>query len=88
MSPPELEPVETIQTDREKLRAGEILLLAGSVLSMILACILWSAHKQGWMDEIFTWKEATDPSLGISTGRFSTERTGDSPSSTPLSGFG
>ncbi|HEX3940453.1 MAG TPA: glycosyltransferase family 39 protein [Acidobacteriaceae bacterium] len=63
MSSPELEPVETIQTGQEKLRSGEVLLLAGSVLSLILGCIFWSAHKQGWMDEIFTWKEVNDPSL-------------------------
>jgi hypothetical protein len=26
-------------------------------------CILWSPHKQVWMDEIFTWKEVSDRSL-------------------------
>ncbi len=41
----------------------EVLLLCCSVLSLITSCILWSPHKQVWMDEIFTWKEVSDPSL-------------------------
>jgi hypothetical protein len=45
------------------MRAGEILLLACSVISLLASCVLWSPHKQPWMDEIFTWKEASDPSL-------------------------
>ena len=45
------------------MAASEILLLACSVLSLLLSCILWSAHKQAWMDEIFTWKEVSDRSL-------------------------
>jgi uncharacterized membrane protein len=47
---------------REK-PGGEGLLLCGSLLSLIASCILWSPHKQAWMDEIFTWKEVSDPSL-------------------------
>ena len=46
-----------------KLRVGEVLLLAGSVLSLLVSCVLWSPHKQPWMDEVFTWKEASDRSL-------------------------
>ena len=45
------------------IAAGEMFLLAGSVASLLLSCILWSAHKQVWMDEIFTWKEVSDRSL-------------------------
>ena len=47
----------------QKIRAGEVLLLCCSVLSLLTSCILWSPHKQAWMDEIFTWKEVSDPSL-------------------------
>jgi hypothetical protein len=43
--------------------ADEILLLCCSVLFLIAACVLWSPHKQVWMDEIFTWKEVSDHSL-------------------------
>ncbi len=46
-----------------QLAVGEVLLLCGSVLSLVASCILWSPHKQAWMDEIFTWKEVSDPSL-------------------------
>jgi hypothetical protein len=45
------------------MAAGEVLLLCCSVISLITSCILWSAHKQAWMDEIFTWKEVSDRSL-------------------------
>jgi hypothetical protein len=45
------------------MQAGEMLLLAGSLLSLLASCVLWSPHKQPWMDEIFTWKEASDRSL-------------------------
>jgi hypothetical protein len=48
---------------RQKIAASEILLLCCSLLSLIASCILWSSHKQAWMDEIFTWKEVSDPSL-------------------------
>jgi hypothetical protein len=47
----------------QKMAAGEVLLLCCSVISLIASCILWSAHKQAWMDEILTWKEVSDPSL-------------------------
>ena len=43
--------------------AAEMLLVASSVVSLLASCILWSPHKQAWMDEIFTWKEMSDPSL-------------------------
>ncbi len=47
----------------QKMAAGEVLLLCCSVVSLLTSCILWSAHKQAWMDEIFTWKEVSDRSL-------------------------
>jgi hypothetical protein len=47
----------------QKMAAGEVLLLCCSVISLLTSCILWSAHKQAWMDEIFTWKEVSDRSL-------------------------
>ena len=46
-----------------RLQRGEVVLLCCSVLSLLASCILWSSHKQAWMDEIFTWKEVSDPSL-------------------------
>jgi hypothetical protein len=48
---------------RQKMPAGEILLLCCSLASLIVSCVLWSSRKQAWMDEIFTWKEVSDPSL-------------------------
>jgi hypothetical protein len=42
---------------------GEVLLLCCSVASLIISCLIWSSRKQAWMDEIFTWKEASDRSL-------------------------
>jgi hypothetical protein len=47
----------------QKIAAGEVLLLLCCVTSLITSCILWSPHKQVWMDEIFTWKEVSDRSL-------------------------
>ena len=38
-------------------------MLCCSLISLILSCVLWSAHKQAWMDELLTWKEVSDPSL-------------------------
>src|ERR1700678_2493814 len=38
-----------------RMPAGEMLLLACSVISLLASCVLWSSHKQPWMDEIFTW---------------------------------
>jgi hypothetical protein len=49
--------------DRQAISRGEILLLCGSLLSLLTSCILWSPHKQAWMDELLTWKEVSDPSL-------------------------
>jgi Dolichyl-phosphate-mannose-protein mannosyltransferase len=49
--------------NQQKMAASEILLLCFSLLSLVVSCILWSPHKQAWMDEIFTWKEVSDPSL-------------------------
>jgi hypothetical protein len=48
---------------RQRISKGELFLLCCSLLSLLASCILWSSHKQAWMDEIFTWKEASDPSL-------------------------
>jgi hypothetical protein len=45
------------------MSAGEALLLCGSLVSLVVSCILWSPYKQAWMDEIFTWKEVSDRSL-------------------------
>jgi Dolichyl-phosphate-mannose-protein mannosyltransferase len=50
-------------TSRRRILPSELLLLGCSVLSLIASCILLSVRKQPWMDEIFTWKEASDPSL-------------------------
>jgi len=47
----------------KKVSAGEALLLGCSLASLVLSCLLWSSHKQAWMDEIFTWKEVSDHSL-------------------------
>jgi hypothetical protein len=47
----------------QRMSAGEVLLLGSSLISLVVCCILWSPHKQPWMDEIFTWKEVSDPSL-------------------------
>jgi hypothetical protein len=48
---------------RQKMSAGEGLLLCCSLVSLVVSCILWSPHKQAWMDEIFTWREVSDRSL-------------------------
>jgi hypothetical protein len=50
-------------SDRQKMSRGEVLLLCCSVASLIISCFIWSSRKQAWMDEIFTWKEASDLSL-------------------------
>ena len=50
-------------SDRRKMSRGEFLLLGCSVASLIVSCVLWSARKQAWMDEIFTWNEVSDRSL-------------------------
>jgi hypothetical protein len=50
-------------SDRQKMSRGEVLLLCCSVASLIISCFIWSSRKQAWMDEIFTWKEASDRSL-------------------------
>ena len=47
----------------QKIERGEVFLLCCSVISLLTSCILWSPHKQVWMDEIFTWKEVSDRSL-------------------------
>ena len=58
------ETLNSVETQgRQKMSRGEVLLLCCSLLSLLLSCILWSSHKQAWMDEIFTWKEVSDPSL-------------------------
>ncbi|MGA3224961.1 MAG: glycosyltransferase family 39 protein [Acidobacteriaceae bacterium] len=47
----------------QKVSPAEALLLCGAVLSLVVACVLCSLHKQAWMDEVFTWRELSDPSL-------------------------
>jgi hypothetical protein len=47
----------------QRVSRGEALLLCCSLLSLIGSCVLWFPHKQAWMDELFTWKEVSDPSL-------------------------
>jgi hypothetical protein len=47
----------------QKTSVGEALFLSCASLCLLLSCILWSPHKQVWFDEIFTWREVSDPSL-------------------------
>jgi hypothetical protein len=54
--------VENI-SDQQKMSRAEVLLLCCSVASLIVSCVIWSARKQAWMDEIFTWNEVSDRSL-------------------------
>jgi hypothetical protein len=54
---------DAVTRPQQKMPAREVLLLCCSLLSLMASCILWSPHKQAWMDEIFTWKEVSDPSL-------------------------
>jgi hypothetical protein len=54
---------ELASTPARKTGVAEILLLCCSVVSLLTSCILWTAHKQVWMDEIFTWREVSDRSL-------------------------
>jgi hypothetical protein len=54
---------ERIGAKRRKFAAAEILIFVGSLLSLVVSCILWSARKQPWVDEIYTWIEVRDPSL-------------------------
>jgi hypothetical protein len=46
-----------------KVSLAEILLLCAAVLSLVIACVICSLHKQAWTDEVFTWTELSDPSL-------------------------
>ena len=48
---------------RQKVSLAEILLLCCAVLSLVIACVVCSLHKQAWTDEVFTWRELSDPSL-------------------------
>jgi hypothetical protein len=47
----------------QKVSLAETLLLCCAVLSLVIACVLCSLHKQAWTDEVFTWRELSDPSL-------------------------
>jgi hypothetical protein len=62
-----LSPVELIgdmnRPASQRTSSGEVFLIGCSLASLVLSCILWSPHKQAWMDEIFTWKEVSDLSL-------------------------
>lgn len=63
MSPASEAPKNLGRPPGQRVAFRELLLLYGSVISLITSCVLWSAHKQAWMDEIFTWKEVSDRSL-------------------------
>jgi hypothetical protein len=56
-------PLGNMDTSRQGTSTWEVLLLCSSLISLVTCCILWSPHKQAWMDEIFTWKEVSDSSL-------------------------
>jgi hypothetical protein len=47
----------------QKVSLTEVLLLCCAVLSLVIACVVCSLHKQAWTDEVFTWRELSDPSL-------------------------
>jgi hypothetical protein len=47
----------------QKVSLAEILLVCCAVLSLVIACVVCSLHKQAWTDEVFTWRELSDPSL-------------------------
>jgi Dolichyl-phosphate-mannose-protein mannosyltransferase len=47
----------------QKASLAETLLLCCAVLSLVIACVVCSLHKQAWTDEVFTWRELRDPSL-------------------------
>jgi hypothetical protein len=52
-----------IRPSTQKDSAAEIRLLCCAMLSLVIACVLCSLHKQAWTDEVFTWTELSDPSL-------------------------
>src|ERR1700733_1955582 len=47
----------------ERVSASEALLLCCAVLSLVVACVVCSLHKQAWTDEVITWRGLSDPSL-------------------------
>ena len=47
----------------QKLPLAETLLVSCAVLSLVIACVVFSLHKQAWTDEVFTWRDLSDPSL-------------------------
>ena len=47
----------------QKIPLAETLLVSCAVLSLVIACVVCSLHKQAWTDEVFTWRELSDPSL-------------------------
>jgi hypothetical protein len=51
------------QPSTQKVSLAEILLLSCALLSLVIACVICSLHKQVWTDEVFTWTELRDPSL-------------------------
>src|ERR1700722_16027691 len=46
-----------------KVSLAEILLVCSALLSLVIACVICSFHRQVWTDEVFTWRELSDPSL-------------------------
>jgi hypothetical protein len=47
----------------QRVLLAEILLVGSAALSLVIACVVCSFHKQAWTDEVFTWRELSDPSL-------------------------
>ena len=47
----------------QKVPLAETLLVGCAVLSLVIACVVCSVHKQAWTDEVFTWRDLSDPSL-------------------------
>jgi hypothetical protein len=54
-------PMDRPSTQKDSL--AEIVLVSSAVLSLVIACVVCSLHKQAWTDEVFTWRELRDPSL-------------------------
>lgn len=44
-------------------RLYEPLLIVASIASLVASCVLWSARKLAWADEVYSWQELRDPSL-------------------------
>jgi hypothetical protein len=51
------------RSSAQQVSLHEILVICCAVLSLVIACVVCSFHKQAWTDEVFTWRELRDPSL-------------------------